>query len=636
MTPAFHLFNSNRSSLNLQHYLCLSHYTTTTPPSIAKQFQEHHRHQQNQTNPLLSSLERKSHQRLISLIKSCTQKSHLLQIHGHLIRNSLLHYPAISLPFLSGMALSPIRDISYSRQFFSQIPNPSVFLYNTLIRAYSMSNSPIEGFFMYQEMRKNGLRADPVTLSFVIKCYIRVSSLIGGEQVHARILSDGHQFDSLLLTNLMDLYSLCDKGSEACKVFDEMRQRDTIAWNVLISCYMRNRRTRDVLVIFDGMLSGELGCEPDDVTCLLLLQACSNLGALEFGEKVHRHIVERGYDNATNLCNSLIAMYSQFGNLDKAFGVFKGMHNKNVVTWSAIISGLAMNGYGREAIGAFEEMLKMGVLPDDQTFTGVLSACSNCELVEKGMIIFARMSKEFGIVPNIHHYGCMVDLLGRAGQLHQAYQLIMSMRVKPDSTIWRTLLGACRIHRNVILGEHVVEHLIELKAQEAGDYILLFNLYSSVDNWKKVTELKKFMKEKGIQTTPASSSIELKGKVHEFVVDDVSHPQKDEIYEMLDEISKQLKIAGYVAEIISELPNLDAEEKRYVHSYHSEKLAIAFGVLATPPGTTIRIAKNLRICVDCHNFAKILSGVYNRQVIITDHTRFHHFRGGHCSCSDDW
>jgi hypothetical protein len=144
------------------------------------------------------------------------------------------------------------------------------------------------------------------------------------------------------------------------------------------------------------------------------------------------------------------------------------------------------------------------------------------------------------------------------------------------------------------------------------------------------------MKEKGIQTTPASSSIELKGKVHEFVVDDVSHPQKDEIYEMLDEISKQLKIAGYVAEITSELPNLDAEEKRYVLSYHSEKLAIAFGVLATPPGTTIRIAKNLRICVDCHNFAKILSGVYNRQVIITDHTRFHHFRGGHCSCNDYW
>ncbi|KAJ6704126.1 PENTATRICOPEPTIDE REPEAT-CONTAINING PROTEIN [Salix viminalis] len=486
MTPAFHLFNSNRSYLNLRHYLRLSHYTTTTPPSTAKQLQEHHRHQHNRTKPLLSSLESKSHQPLISLIKSCTQKSSLLQIHGYLIRNSLLHYPTISLPFLSRMALSPIHDIAYSRQFFSQIPNPSVFLYNTLIRAYSMSNSPIEGFLMCQEMREKGLRADPVSLSFVIKCYIRVCSLIGGEQVHARILSDGHQSDSLLLTNLMDLYSLCDKGSEACKVFDEMPQRDTIAWNVLISCYMRNRRTRDVLVIFDGMLSGEFGCEPDDVTCLRLLQACSNLGALEFGEKVHGHIVERG------------------------------------------------------------------------------------------------------------------------------------------------------IHRNVILGERVVEHLIELKAQEAGDYVLLFNLYSSVGNWEKVTELRKFMKEKGIQTTPASSSIELKGKVHEFVVDDVSHPRKDEIYEMLDEICKQLKIAGYVAEITSELPNLDAEEKKYVLSYHSEKLAIAFGVLATPPGTTIRIAKNLRICVDCHNFAKLLSGVYNRQVIITDHTRFHHFRGGHCSCNDYW
>ncbi|CAK7356415.1 unnamed protein product [Dovyalis caffra] len=499
-----------------------------------------------------------------------------------------------------------------------------------------MSNSPIEGFFMYQEMRKKGLRADPVSLSFVIKCFIRVCSLIGGEQVHARILRDGHQFDSLLLTNLMDLYSHCDKGGEACEVFDEMPQRDTIAWNVLISCYMRNRRTRDVLGIFDGMLSGELGCEPDGVTCLLLLQACADLGALEFGEKVHRHIVDRGYDNATNLCNSLIAMYSQSGNLDKAYGVFKCMHNKNVVTWTAIISGLAMHGYGREAIGAFEEMLRTGVLPDDLTFTGILSACSHCGLVDKGMMIFDRMSKEFGVVPNIHHYGCMVDLLGRAGQLHEAYQLIMSMSVKPDSTILRTLLGACRIHRNVMLGERVIEHLIELKAQEAADYVLLFNLYSSVGDWEKVTELRKFMKDKGIQTTTGSCSIELKGKVDEFVVDDVSHPRKDEIYEMLDEIIKQLKIAGYVAEITSEFPDLDAEEKKYVFSNHSEKLAIAFGILTTPPGTTIRIAKNLRICVDCHNFAKILSRVYNRKVTITDHTGFHHFRGGNCSCNDYW
>ncbi|XP_015571955.1 pentatricopeptide repeat-containing protein At3g47530 isoform X2 [Ricinus communis] len=573
-------------------------------------------------------------QNLISLVRSCTKKSQLLQIHAQLIRNSLIQEPRVSFPFLSRVALSPIQDITYSRQIFSQTSNPSVFQYNTMIRAYSMSSSPIEGFYLYQEMRQKGLRADPLSLSFVIKCFVKVSSLMGGVQVHARLLRDGFQSDSLLLTNLMDLYSFCEKGTEACRVFDEIPQRDTVAWNVLISCFIRNQRTRDVLGLFDDMVSGEFGCEPDDVTCLLLVQACSNLGALEFGEKVHLYIQGHRYGDKTNLCNSLITMYSRCGCLDKAYGVFKNMPNKNVVTWSAMISGFAMNGYGRQAIETFGKMQRIGVLPDDQTFTGVLSACSHCGLVDEGMLFFDKMTQEFGIAPNNHHYGCMVDLLGRAGKLDQAYQLIMSMEVRPDSALWRTLLGACRIHHHVTLGERVIGHLIELKAQEAGDYVLLLNIYSSIGNWEKVTEIRKLMKEKGIETTPGCSSIELKGEVHEFVVDDVSHPRKDEIYEMLDEINKQLKIAGYVAEITSELHNLSSEEKSHTLSYHSEKLAIAFGVLATPPGTTIRIAKNLRTCVDCHNFAKFLSGVYNREVIVRDRTRFHHFREGHCSCND--
>ncbi|KAA8540970.1 hypothetical protein F0562_024892 [Nyssa sinensis] len=425
----------------------------------------------------------------------------------------------------------------------------------------------------------------------------------------------------------------CD---EACKVFDEISERDTVAWNVLISCYTRNGRTRDALGVFDMMQTPPYGSEPDDVTCLLLLQACANLGALEFGERLHNYILGHGYGDALNLCNSLIAMYSRCGYLDKAYQVFKSMHKKDIVSWSAMISGFATNGYGREAIDAFRDMQRLGIAPDEQTFTGVLSACSHSGLVEEGWMFLDSMSKEFGIMPNIHHYGCMVDLLGRAGLLDQAYQLIISMGVKPDATIWRTLLGACRIHGHVTLGECVIEHLIELKALEAGDYVLLLNIYSSVGDWEKVIEVRKLMKEKGIQTTPGCSTFELKGEVYEFVVDDISHPRKDEIYEMLDEIGQQLKIAGYVAEITSELHNLGAEEKETRLSYHSEKLAIAFGVLATPPGTTIRVAKNLRICVDCHNFAKLLSGVYNREVIIRDRTRFHHFREGHCSCNDYW
>lgn len=504
-----------------------------------------------------------------------------------------------------------------------------------MIRAFSLSDSSFLGFELYREMVHFGISADALSLLSALKCSIKMGSLLNGLQVHGMIFRDGHISDCFLSSALVDFYSVNRKYDEACKVFAEMSYRDTVAWNSLISCQIKNKRTRDALTAFDIMERSE-GPRPDDVTCLFLLEACANLNALEFGERVHDYVTSCGLSGSIKICNTLVAMYSRCGSIEKAYEVFKNMPRKDVVTWSSMISGLASNGYGRDAIEAFMEMQRVGIAPDDQTFTGVLSGCSHSGLVDEGLMFFDCMRKEFGVVPNIYHYGCMVDLMGRAGLLDKAYELISRMEAKPDAAVWRTLLGACRIHKNAILGERVVEHLIELKAEEAGDYVLLLNIYSSIGDWEKVMKIRKLMKEKRIQTTPACSTIELNGKIHEFIADDVSHPRKKEIYEKLDEINDQLRIAGYVSEITAELHNTDVEKKRTTLSYHSEKLAIAFGVLSTPPGTKIRVAKDLRICVDCHNFAKILSAVYNRVVIIRDRHRSHHFREGHCSCNDYW
>ncbi|KAK1363412.1 Pentatricopeptide repeat-containing protein [Heracleum sosnowskyi] len=484
-------------------------------------------------------------------------------------------------------------------------------------------------------LRKN-IRPDPVSCSFVTKACVNGSLMLGGLQIHGRILRDGHQLDSLLMTGLMDFYSCFRVVGDAFKVFDEIARRDTVVWNVLISCCTGNGRTRDALDVFDRMESLKCEEKPDDVTCLLVLQACAKLGELEFGERVHKYIRENGYDKIKNICNTLIAMYSKCGDMDKAYEVFKGMNNKSVVSWSAMISGLASNGFGREAIEAFWEMHKMGITPDEQIFTGVLSACSRSGLLDEGRMFFNSMSNEFGIMPDIHHYGCVVDLLSRAGLLEEAYNLILSMRMKPDAVMWRTLLGACKVHSQFELGERIVGQLVKLKAQKAGDYLLLLNIYSSAGDEEKVLEVRKLLKENSIKTTPASCTIELKGDIHSFVADDTSHPKKEEIYEMLEEIEKQLKIAGYVTEVTTELHKTDAAApagNQFRFSCHSEKLAIAFGVLMTPPGTKIRVAKNLRTCADCHKFAEIFSGVYNREVVITDRTHFHHFREGRCSCN---
>lgn len=247
------------------------------------------------------------------------------------------------------------------------------------------------------------------------------------------------------------------------------------------------------------------------------------------------------------------------------------------------------------------------------------------------------MRYEYKMMPNVRHYGCIVDLMGRAGLLDEAYELVVKeMKVAPDATIWRTLLGACRIHGHVDLGEKVISHLIELKAQQAGDYVLLLNTYAAAGDWEKVAEVRKLMRENEIQTTPGCTTVELNGELHEFIADDASHPRKAEIYGKLDEINRHLRIAGYVPHVSSDLHDLDSEGKECALTYHSEKLAIAFALLVMPQRRPIRLAKNLRVCVDCHNFTKVFSGVYNRLVIVRDRTRFHHFNGGQCSCNDYW
>ncbi|KAJ0105681.1 hypothetical protein Patl1_18764 [Pistacia atlantica] len=324
------------SSLNVRFYLSVSCFTTLTnlfPTTTSSQ---------NQLN-----ITKQTQKHLISLIKSCSKKTHFLQIHAHIILTSLIQDPTISLHLLSRISFSPFRETRYSRQIFDQIPNPNVSHFNTIIRAYSISNSPEQAFYLFKNMRKKSVPTSPLTCSFAIKSCIRFCSLIGGVQIHARILRDGYQSDSLLMTTLMDFYSNRGKSVQACRVFDEISQRDTVAWNVLISCYIRNQRTRDALCLFDNMNSEENECKPDDVTCLLVLHACAQLGALEFGEKVHSFIEEHGYGDAKNVCNSLIAMYSRCGSLDKAYWVFKGIREKNVVSWSAMIHGFAINGHGK-------------------------------------------------------------------------------------------------------------------------------------------------------------------------------------------------------------------------------------------------------------------------------------------------
>ncbi|CAI0456724.1 unnamed protein product [Linum tenue] len=302
-----------------------------------------------------------------------------------------------------------------------------------------------------------------------------------------------------------------------------------------------------------------------------------------------------------------------------------------------MIAGLAQNGYSREALKLFDSMKDSSTQPNYITLLGVLFACSHAGLVEDGWCHFRSMKKLYGIEPGREHYACMLDLLARAGKLNKAVELINEMGFEPDGAMWRTLLDGCRAHKNVDLAMHAAEQILKLNPQDAGSYILLSNIYANAGRWDDVAGIRKVMNEKGIKKQPGCSWIEVGKQIHTFVLGDGSHPQINEIKIQLESLIQRLVRAGYVPDLNFVLKDLEGEEQREDSlRYHSEKLAVVFGLMNLPKGQTIRIRKNLRICGDCHLFVKLATKLEKRTIVIRDPIRYHHFHDGACSCGDYW
>lgn len=424
----------------------------------------------------------------------------------------------------------------------------------------------------------------------------------------------------------------------ARKLFDEMPERNVISWSCMINGYGRCGEYKEALALFREMQKVEVnGVKPNEYTMSSVLLACGRLGALEHGKWVHTYIGKCGMEVDVVLGTSLIDMYAKCGSIERAKWVFDNMGpNKDVMAWSAMISGSAMHGHAEECLELFAKMTDYGVRPNAITFLGVLCACVHGGLVSEGQEYFRRMSEDFGITPLIQHYGCMVDLYGRAGLIKEACVLVKSMPMEPDVLVWGALLSGSRMHGDIETCEIALKKLIELDPTNSGAYVLLSNVYAKRGRWADVRHVRDLMEARGIKKVPGCSLVELGGVLHEFLVGDDSHPETREIYKMLDEIMKKLKMEGYVGNTNEVLLDLDEEGRELAISLHSEKLAIAFCFLKTSPGTPIRIVKNLRICSDCHVAIKMISRVFDREIVVRDCNRFHHFKGGLCSCKDYW
>ncbi|XP_028791468.1 pentatricopeptide repeat-containing protein At5g66520-like [Neltuma alba] len=640
-----------------------------------------------------------SHKKVLDILNNKCSHSlqHLKQAHAIILRTGHFQDHYVSGTLVKCYANPHFNDFALAVRVFRQIPSPNVFVWNILLKGCLENNEPQMAVSSYKSILVFNSRPNKFTYPSLLKACAITGSVEEGTQFHAHVVKhglsgDGHiksagiqmyssfglvkearkilddgdgESDVICWNAMIDGYLKCGlvevarevfesmpeknigswnamiRGLAKCgmidsarKLFDDMSERDEISWSAIIDGYVKEGCFKEALEVFNEMQKQNI--RPRKYILSSMLTACANLGALDLGRWIHSYMERNFIQMESVLGTALLDMYAKCGRLDTAWEVFENIPVKEVFTWNAMIGGLAIHGQADEAIKLFTKMNREKLKPNDITFIGVLNACAHAGMVDKGLALFHSVKEVYGIEPEIEHYGCVVDLLGRAGLLEEAEKFIGSMTVEPNAAIWGALANACRIHRNVELGEKVGWILLDMEPQNSGRYALLSNIYARAERWDDVARVRKLMKERGIKTIPGSTMIDLGGAVHEFKMGDGSHPETKEIHSMLKSIMEKMRMEGYSPKI-SQVPfDIDEEEKETALSLHSEKIAIAFGLLRTEPGTTLRVVKNLRVCEDCHSAFKLISQIYSRDIIMRDRARYHHFRNGVCSCKDFW
>ncbi|KAL5708086.1 hypothetical protein ACHQM5_018920 [Ranunculus cassubicifolius] len=562
-------------------------------------------------------------------------------------------------------------DIDAARDLFDGMVEKLQVAWNAMIAGYVHNGRTLEAFDMFKRMHLEGMKLDEFTYTSVISACANSGLLRHGKQLHGYILrTESRSMSHLDLpvnNALVTLYTKCGEIDRARRVFDLMRKKDLVSWNAILSGYVNGgpghiddaKRLFDLMpeknlltwtVMISGFAQNGLGeeglklfsrlrmegHEPCDYIFAGAVIACAGLGALEHGRQLHAQIVRYGIESSLSAGNALVTMYARCGVVEAAHHIFITMPHVDSVSWNAMIAALGQHGHGVQALDLFKQMLEENISPDRITFLTILSACSHAGLVEEGCKYFDSMRQIYGIIPGEDHYARFIDMLCRAGKLLEAKNVIDTIPFAPGAPVWEALLAGCRNHGNTDLGIEAAERLFELMPQHDGTYVLLSNMYATKGRWDDVAKVRKVMRERGVKKEPGCSWIEVANKVHIFMAGDTNHPQVHEIYDYLEELVVKMRKLGYVPDTKFALHDVGIHQKEHGLSTHSEKLAVVFGLLYLPPKATIRVLKNLRICGDCHNAFKFMSKVVNREIIVRDGKRFHHFKDGECSCGNYW
>ncbi|ONK58282.1 uncharacterized protein A4U43_C09F10570 [Asparagus officinalis] len=441
----------------------------------------------------------------------------------------------------------------------------------------------------------------------------------------------------------MYLYLKCGKLDEAMILFEGMETVSLITWNAMMAGHAQIMALAndDAAARQNGLEALNLflkltrsGTKPDFFSLSSILSVCSSLVALEQGEQIHAQALKSGYLSDVVLSSALVNMYNKCGCIENASKAFIEMPNRTLISWTSMITGFSQHGRFREAIELFEDMRLAGVKPNQVTFVGVLSACSHAGLVQEANYYFEMMINEYRIKPVLDHFACIVDMFVRLGKLEDAFEFINKIGFEPNEIIWSILVAGCRSHGNLDLGFYAAEQLLKLRPKSIETYVLLLNMYISAERWLDVAKVRKVMKEENIGTLRDRSWVTVKDKVHFFRADDRSHSQSNEIYILLESLIERAKGLGYVPYKSIDMSSDEEEKASGSALHHSERVAVAFGLLNLPEGAPVRVVKNITMCRDCHSCVKFFSLLTGREIVVRDSKRLHRFRDGQCSCGD--
>ncbi|KAJ7954824.1 Pentatricopeptide repeat-containing protein [Quillaja saponaria] len=583
----------------------------------------------------------------LQLLEKCQKINTLKQVHAQMITTGMTHH---TYPLSRLLLLSSTFTLTYALTIFNNIPNPTIFLFNTLISSITNhSDHNHIAFSLYNRILTHStLKPNSFTFPSLFKVCGSDPWLQYGRVLHTHVFKFlGPSHDGFVQASLVSFYAKFGKLSLSRYLFNQISEPDLATWNTILSAYTHSAASSgysnnngdadfslEALQLFNKLQNSQIN--PNEVTLVALISACSNLGALGQGTWAHAYVLKNKIKLNRFVGTALVDLYSKCGCLNLARQMFDQLPERDTFCYNAMIGGFASHGYGHLALELYRKMKFEGLVPDNVTFVVTMFACSHVGLVEEGYKIFESMKKVYGVEPKLEHYGCLVDLLGRSGKLKEANQRVQEMPMKPNAILWRSLLGAARIHGNLEIGEVALEQLIQLEPETSGNYVLLSNMYASIDRWDDVKRVRRLMKDHGINKTPGFSLVETSGAMHEFLMGDRTHPFSKEIYLKIEEMNRRLQEYGYRPRTSEVLFDVEEEDKEDALSYHSERLAMAFALIASDLNSPIRIIKNLRICWDCHASTKLISVIYERDIIVRDRNRFHHFKDGTCSCLDYW